>query len=89
MPAYKCEKCGCMENTAITHYWTNKYEGKPLLCSECETGKWHGRFPKQSAKGMMLGNDGFLYDPKEVKEGGQFWWNIQNGRLKIVKKIKS
>jgi hypothetical protein len=43
--------------------YPDKGEPKPLLCSECdpEIGKWHGRFPKQSAKGYLIGADGFLY----------------------------
>lgn len=48
MPIFKCEKCGCAENTALGWYWAREmlankvdlsdvgeqYRGKPL-CSEC------------------------------------------------------
>lgn len=48
MPIFKCEKCGCAENTALGWYWSRKsladhvdlsdvgerYYGK-ALCSEC------------------------------------------------------
>lgn len=44
MPLFICAKCGCVDNTALTTYWSRKmvpyseelkeYEGKPL-CSEC------------------------------------------------------
>jgi len=48
MPIFKCSKCGCAENTALTNYWSRKYlaeeanwsdvgeqyKGLPL-CSEC------------------------------------------------------
>jgi len=48
MPIFKCEKCGCAENTALGWYWAAKalaedadwsevgeeYKGKKL-CSEC------------------------------------------------------
>ena len=47
MPLFKCAKCGCVENTALGHYWTRhmvdnydwsdvgeQYKGQPL-CSEC------------------------------------------------------
>ena len=82
MSAFKCEKCGCVENTATSNYWSQKYpfqvteekpfpadvnSEKPKLCSECDPdiGKWHGCFPKESAKGLMLGEDGFLYDKEQ------------------------
>lgn len=48
MPIFKCEKCGCAENTALGWYWSRElladeadwsdvgeqYRGK-ALCSEC------------------------------------------------------
>jgi len=44
MPLFKCRKCGTVENTALTLCsWTQ--QDNPL-CSECCTGKWHGRFKK-------------------------------------------
>ena len=72
MSAFRCEQCGCVENTACSNYWSRKYPHSetgetlpslPLLCSECdsEIGKWHGMFPKKSAKGLLIGADGFLY----------------------------
>lgn len=71
MPVFMCSKCGCIENTAVSNYWTrnmhhtglNKPDNPPL-CSECdpEIGKWHGRFEKKSAIGLFVGEDGFLYD---------------------------
>lgn len=70
MPIFKCSKCGCAENTALGNYWWNvQREGKPPLCSECDTGTWHGKFPKRDAKeaGYMLGADGFLYKPEEME----------------------
>ena len=46
MPVFICENCGCIENTAVSNYWSRG--SGPALCSECdpEIGKWHGRFPK-------------------------------------------
>lgn len=75
MSIFRCSKCGCVENTATSNFWEQRYpfgggNPKPELCSECDTeiGKWHGRFEKKSAKGLMLGEDGFLYDrEQEVK----------------------
>ena len=70
MPLFKCEKCGCVENTATSNYWTADLEGQPKLCSECdpEIGKWHGQFSKDSATGWKLGSDGFLYSEEETKD---------------------
>ena len=31
MPLFVCEKCGCVENTALGKYWAEKER----LCSEC------------------------------------------------------
>lgn len=65
MPIYQCSKCGCIENTASGRYWSQVYLLKEkALCSECDpkVKKWHGRFEKISAKGMAIGEDGFLYD---------------------------
>ncbi|HLP05090.1 MAG TPA: hypothetical protein VK152_06650 [Paludibacter sp.] len=41
MPLFKCEKCGCIENTALGHYWSRNWtefkgtEFEKALCSEC------------------------------------------------------
>jgi hypothetical protein len=65
MSLFMCEKCGCVENTATSNYWTDKYSKppKPLLCSECdpELKVWHGLFEKRAVSGMQIGEDGFLY----------------------------
>lgn len=65
MPLFKCEKCGCVENTALCFYWPSKAHKKPTLCSECDPdiGKWHGRFEKRSAEGMRVNGRGFLEEP--------------------------
>ena len=50
MPLFKCSKCGCCENTALSNYWWTVFqEKKPPLCSECdpEIGKWHEHFTKR------------------------------------------
>ena len=50
MSIFKCEKCGCAENTALCGY---NFRGKgPALCSECDPkiGKWHGCFEKKPFK---------------------------------------
>ncbi len=47
MSVYICEKCGCIENTAVGGYWKNARNKEPKMCSECNTGKWHGVFEKR------------------------------------------
>ena len=46
MSLFQCEKCGCLENTALCGYWFRK--GK-ALCSKCDPniGKWHGAFKRR------------------------------------------
>lgn len=71
MPLFKCEECGSMENTACCNYWTRKHYGKPLLCSECDPaiGKWHGRFEKRAADGMLIDQSGHLWSRESVGAG--------------------
>ena len=59
MPCYVCEKCGCIDNTALGgNYWLRLFkitktatiaETNPVsaLCCECYKGKWHNQFPKK------------------------------------------
>lgn len=42
MSLFICEKCKTIENTALGSYWARDIK----LCSECATGKWHGKFAK-------------------------------------------
>ena len=48
MPTFICERCGAIENTALSDYWYDVYmnHSQPL-CSKCKTGTWHGQFPRQ------------------------------------------
>lgn len=70
MPLFVCEKCKCIENTALCDYWSALVEGTPKLCSECdpEIGEWHGVFEKEVAeltldtKGMFLNVPDSFYD---------------------------
>ena len=83
MPLFQCSKCGCVENTAPSNYAVRE-RGSPALCSECdpEIGKWHGMFPKRSAKGMIKASDGFLYSQKDVLSDS-FVWRVKNQSLKV------
>jgi len=77
MPIFRCEECGCMDNTACCNYWGRQYSEKRepgdmrKLCSECdpEIGKWHNEFSKKSAAGMCIGADGFLYEQEDFDSG--------------------
>ena len=61
MSLYRCEKCGCYDNTGLTDYWVRKFEGLAALCSDCSPGLvWHGRWPKESVVGMLIDPRGFL-----------------------------
>ena len=48
MPLYECEQCHCVENTALTNFWSSHIDRKPQLCSACdpEINKWHDAFPR-------------------------------------------
>lgn len=50
MPLFNCSHCGAIENTALGAYWYNRAKGRPVLCSECDTGTWHGKFPKETGE---------------------------------------
>ncbi len=80
MPLFECSKCHCIENTACSNYWVSKDK----FCSECDPkiGKWHGRFEKQSAVGLLIGNDGFLYYSEEGLE-----WRMEHQGFKIIGKV--
>ena len=69
MPLFRCSKCGCVENTALSGFWKEQYvaykderEMAPL-CSACdpEIGAWHGRFPQDSAAGWFIDQFGHLW----------------------------
>lgn len=49
MSLFRCEQCGCVENTALCLYWT-RGDG-PALCSACDPkiGAWHGVFEREDA----------------------------------------
>lgn len=87
MSVFRCSGCGCMENTACSNYWSVEDRSK-ALCTECdpEIGKWHGIFPKRSAKGMVLASDGFLYAREDVMSDG-FQWRMKHQGLTVVTEI--
>lgn len=46
---FKCDACGCVENTAACYFNMDFYTTGKALCSECDPqiGKWHGLFAKE------------------------------------------
>ena len=72
MPLFQCSKCDCVENTACCHYWSAVcLDKKEPLCSECDhaIGKWHDRFEKKSAIGMLIDQNGHLWSKKQIEAG--------------------
>ncbi|MDP3985620.1 MAG: hypothetical protein Q8P82_02545 [bacterium] len=66
MSLFRCTKCNCVENTAVSRYW---FRGSgPALCSACDPalGTWHGQFEREDTDkaGYVVGADGFLYLPR-------------------------
>ena len=61
--------------------WTN--QDKPV-CSECDTGKWHGRFHKRYTTDAVYYQDadGFIYIEDEVD------FDFDDDCLKYNNKIK-
>ncbi len=52
-PLYRCSRCGTVDNTALSMgYWGHLGE-KEVFCTECETGKWHGMWPKKKWDGKQ------------------------------------
>jgi hypothetical protein len=57
MPLFVCDKCGCIENSALSAcFWSAFLKKEPVYCSECcpEQDKWpgarlgwHGKFKKK------------------------------------------
>ena len=70
MPLFRCSKCGCIENTACCDYWSRVHlDEKEPLCSECETGEWHGLFNKRSADGMLIDQNNHLWSQEQIDAG--------------------
>ncbi len=84
MPLFICAKCGCVENTALSTYWSRnmipysdelkEYEGKPL-CSECGRAKFDG------GKGLIVPGRWHGYFPKVQATEEQRQNMRENGRF--------
>jgi len=66
MSFFSCSKCGCLEDTALCHYWSARVRRLPVLCSACDPtiAKWHGEFARE------LTGEGWAKD-----ERGALIWN--------------
>jgi len=98
MPLFRCEDCGCVDNTALTNYWFRTVSAdfrrqlktpKPARCSACDPdiGAWHGEFPQRSADGMFVDDEGFLYYEAELTQlarGRRIVGRIVNGAVEAV-----
>ena len=50
MPLFICDKCGCVDNTAMSGNNFYDFEDETQLCTECYSGEWHNEFPKRKAE---------------------------------------
>lgn len=85
MSLYQCPKCGVVENTAVGLFWTSR---KEPLCSQCDTGKWHGLFPREDAAkaGYFKDANGYIYHPDSVDPETMEW--TYNRQFKMVGKCE-
>ena len=69
MPLFPCSKCNCIEDTALSHYWSARLRQSAAVCSACDPtiGKWHGEFPRETAHGWVTDRSGFLLDKGSVE----------------------
>jgi hypothetical protein len=84
MSLFMCQKCGCVENTATGDYWGSDVK----QCSECATGKWHGRFGKKSADGWYTDGTMIFHSDEITREGPDFLWSY-NKSFKMVGVIRN
>lgn len=72
MPLFRCSQCGCAENTACCNYWADvHYLDQAPRCSACDPalGRWHGRFERRSANGLLQDQNGLLWTEDDVSAG--------------------
>jgi hypothetical protein len=75
MPLFMCRKCGSVENTALSNYWTTQMsayeagEKHEPLCSACDPdiGAWHNQFPRRSAEDYVQNKAGHLWTKTEAE----------------------
>jgi hypothetical protein len=70
MSFFQCDKCGCVEDTALCRYWSARVrQTSATLCSACDPNiaKWHGQFPRESAADWISDKHGLLCSKREVE----------------------
>lgn len=86
MGLFVCDNCGCVENTALGHYWGKdmlQMKGFPLgtaLCSECKPNQWANSEPHED----RLAPPGKWHGrfPKEKWDGKMEVMNRKGGKDK-------
>jgi len=71
MPRFRCSACDCVEDTALSNFWSSRLRQAPALCSACDPkiAKWHGEFPREPATGWRTDERGILvWNKREVDE---------------------
>jgi len=69
MSYFQCSKCGCVEDTALCHYWSAKLREMPVLCSACDPriAKWHNEFPQESSQNWIKDSNGLVCHRSDVE----------------------
>jgi hypothetical protein len=69
MSYFPCSECGCVEDTALCHYWSARLRQLPPLCSACDPkiARWHGQFPRERAENWVRDERGFVCSKTEVE----------------------
>jgi len=69
MSYFQCDKCGCVEDTALCHYWSARVRQTSTLCSACDPtiAKWHGQFPREPARDWISDKRGLLFSKRDVE----------------------
>ena len=70
MPFFRCNECGCVEDTALSNFWSARLRQMAALCSACDPkiAHWHGQFARQSADSWLADKQGFLWNRREVED---------------------
>jgi hypothetical protein len=71
MARFACSKCGCVEDSALCHYWSARLRQQRALCSACDPAiaRWHGEFAQESAAHWAKDQHGvLLWSRSEVED---------------------
>lgn len=82
MPLFRCVRCGCVENTALSLHYEH-LDDKQYLCSECDPGigRWHGAFEKASAEGWFYDSSHYIYSQDDVDQAKREWRYNRNFKM--------